>query len=253
MADSTATSQRTTRLNHFRLRDLPDESQIKIYQKYFEGSQLILEDYDRVTGKLKFTGIPSLDLELDSHDVHIEAKKARNQMTGDTLAVVHKRIFLDGSLAEFLSDSRYFWVRGHIRMLQIQATYSSSFISEVGWKLAVLISRCAQLREIDIRLTRLRSCSVTMSVLQEPDILSYTRTKSLVQYAMRYAMAYGQTLVVSVLDLVRLKYLCTLLAQRSTEYKVTLHDMTMYCNCLDGAAFFTDVSLRKGVHAMRFG
>lgn len=217
-----------------------------------KGSQLILEDYDRVTGKLEFTGIPSFDLELVCHDVHIEAKKARNQMTGGTLAVVHKHIFLDGGLSEFLNDSRYSWVRGHIRILQIQATYPSSFISEVGWKLAVLLFRCVQLREIDIQLTRERFCGVSMSILQEPDILSYTSTKSFVQYAMRYAMVYGQTLV-SVLDLVRLKYLCILLAQRSTEYKVTLHDMTMYCSCLDGAAFFTDVSLRRNVHTMHFG
>lgn len=80
-------TERTTEPEHFQLRDLPDELQVKVYQKYFEGTILILQSYHQASGTLKFTGIPSLNLELVCHDVHSEAEKARSQMTGDVLII----------------------------------------------------------------------------------------------------------------------------------------------------------------------
>jgi len=243
MADMTAMTEteRKTEPKHFRLRDLPDELQAKIYQKYFEGTKLILTTYDPASGKLKFKGIPSLNLELVSHYAHSEATKARSQMTDDILVVSDVHILHNEGFALFVDDPRYSWVRNHIQKLQFKETRSPCF-GRVDWK--PLIARCAQLQEVDVWTTGgRRTMPFRIADAQCAGSFSPTPSKDVAQGDMRRILADDQ-MPAQTIGLFSPGSLSKLLAQRSARYKATFHDGTIYLD-MNGRKLFADVSLRR--------
>ena len=239
MADSTAMTERTTEPKHFRLRDLPGELQIKIYQKYFEGSRLTLKGHHHASGKLKFYGIPSLNLEMVCHDMHIEARKARSQKTGDILVVWDVHILNNGDFTKFVDDPMYSWVRSHIQKLDFRGTHLP-LSGGVDWK--PVIARCARLQEFDVWIT------VTTVVMpfriadaQCTGFFPPAPSKDVAQDVMRNLLATDR-IAIQAIGSFSPVLLRKLLAQRSARYKVTFDHGVIYSD-LEGRRLLTDVSL----------
>ncbi|KAK5083248.1 hypothetical protein LTR70_007964 [Exophiala xenobiotica] len=238
MADSTAITERMTESKHFRLPDLPDELQVKIYQKYFEGTNLTITRYHQASGNLRFGGIPSLDLELVCYDMHIEARKARSQMTLGTMVVAEGNDFNNGDFAKFVDDNRYSWVRNHIQKLQFWGTRLPTS-APVNWE--PLIARCVQLREVDVFIpNRPIVAYLDIADAQGSGSFSPFSGKDSGQRLVRRILARAQPSVRSLspfgLDSFR-----TILVQRSAQCKVVAHYGNIYID-MDGRELLADLT-----------
>ena len=121
----------------FRLLDLPQKIQDKIYEKYLEGSSLQVKcvstcqpqgfqasptcEYKRSTllqtlaqHVLVFEGLPSLDIELVSRKVCGDVRKVRNETVSHTLAVKDMSCRVGSDVQRLFIDTKYDWVREHV-------------------------------------------------------------------------------------------------------------------------------------------
>jgi len=102
----------------FRLLALPPELQLNIYRKYFEpmAASLILTTRDTDHDGLVFLGVPSLNIELVCHQVHIDARDIRDKAwTGDL--VIKKPNFLVQDMEAFCKQPEHSWVRERVHRI----------------------------------------------------------------------------------------------------------------------------------------
>ncbi|KAK5946664.1 hypothetical protein PMZ80_000807 [Knufia obscura] len=121
----------------FRLLDLPQEIQDRIYELYFEDATITIEhietlydNHDQAEDpetsddnaphiKVKVSDIPSLSIDLVSRKVHLDALAARNRTISDILqlqtAVDMPQKHL---LLEVAENAKYEWVRNHVTCLK---------------------------------------------------------------------------------------------------------------------------------------
>lgn len=171
----------------FRLLHLPPELQLMVYQKYFEGSELTITEYSHETEVFVFRDLPSLNLELVSRNVSLDARSLRDRCTSRDLRVEYPD-FIKSHLGKFIGDKRYAWVRGHIEALLIdEATYSLNAARvplelQPDWQ--TLVVRCSRLTEVVIRF---REHRVVVTVPAVASATNKLRKKAL-REVMRHAL-----------------------------------------------------------------
>jgi len=99
----------------FRILDLPEDLQLRIYHLYFSCSKLKLVGND--DEGLRFEGTPNLSIEQPSRSVHLDARKTHEKCTPRTLVLTGE--FFKSHLPTFTQDARYSWIRNHIDTFEI--------------------------------------------------------------------------------------------------------------------------------------
>lgn len=210
----------------FRLQDLPDELQIKVYQKYFEGTRLKLDKYEGSANKLLFSGMPSLNVELVCRDMHIEARKARSQQTHRYLITCETHMLSPKALDLFTEDARYVWIREHIDMLLLR-DIARPLHEPMDWDR--LVERCPRLQRVTLLLQRPLWRANQLKIADEycPASFTYVRSRDRVKTNLRKQLRMEEHSA-RIMEAFDPDALCRILAQRTPQYRVVLFSANMF-------------------------
>lgn len=98
--------------------DLPNELKLKVYEQYFSDTEIQLCHWDDEKKNFCFNGMKSLNLELTCKAICDDSRKVRGRLISKTL-LISEEDFLDKTMREFASSSKFAWLRGHVHGLKL--------------------------------------------------------------------------------------------------------------------------------------
>lgn len=166
--------------------------------------------------------MPSLALDLVSHEVHIEARKERTRQTSRRMYVQEPHILTD-HLDMLLHDTRYAWIRSHISKLEFTRVRVSPR-KLPDWR--PLVSQWPRLRTVNIQVVRL-SGKFPLNIANEYCSGIARFSKGMVTSIIRELMekSYVSELVIRVLQPDDLRYA---LEQNCSTYEASVRYTGIY-------------------------
>lgn len=131
----------------FSLLNLPLELQYLIYRKYYEDVVIKL---CACSGKLDFHGSRILPLELTCWEIHIQARKIREECFNRHLVILDGTFLNLNRLDEF-TEPQFTWLRRHIRSLEL-VDQETMHVPDLLW--LVIVKACPNLQEVYLTLLR---------------------------------------------------------------------------------------------------
>lgn len=110
----------------FRLLDLPEELQLNVVERYFEGAQLELDDTPE--GSFICQRIPSLRLERVSKHFCAISMKVRDQI--ERTLLLDTSVDLGVFVRELQSQLKFTWLRNHVRAIDFIGSLAYPSISD---------------------------------------------------------------------------------------------------------------------------